>query len=106
MALGKRAWRQKERAWRSAMLKQEYSIITSILQCPVDYFIPFCCLDDILKSCTLSLGQCGILTMIDTPILAIFRREKIFENMEKSLHNIGFVSIHDMWNTDDDRNSG
>ena len=52
----------------------------------------------------LSVGQCGILTMIDTPTSAIFMREKIFKNVETPLPNQGFVS-RTVWNTNDDRYS-
>ena len=33
----------------------------------------------------LSVGQCGILMMIDAPILAICMRKKVLENVETSL---------------------
>ena len=39
----------------------------------------------------LSLGQCGLLTMIDTPILAIFYAKTLFENVETSVYSPGFV---------------
>ena len=46
----------------------------------------------------LSEGRCGILTMIDTPILAILYEKKIFKNLETSLYSTGFVS-RTVWNT-------
>ena len=48
----------------------------------------------------LSEGQCGILTMIDSLILAILYERKIFENVESP----GFVS-RTVWNINDDRYS-
>ena len=52
----------------------------------------------------LSVGQCGILTMIDTPILAILYEKKIFENVETSLFCLDFVS-RTVRNTNDGRYS-
>ena len=52
----------------------------------------------------LSVGQYGILTMRDTPILAIFYENKFFENVETSLYSPGFVSSS-VWNTNSDRYS-
>ena len=70
------------------------SIIISIPLCPIDYFIPFCCLDDILTPRILSTGQCGILTMIDTLILAIFIRKKVFSRkMWKCLYIARALSV-------------
>ena len=39
----------------------------------------------------LSVGQCGILMMVDTPILAILYEKKIFENVEMSVYSLSFV---------------
>ena len=80
------------------------SIIIRSPHFPIGYFIPSCCLDDILTACILSVGQCGILTMIDTPILAVLYEKKIFENVETSLYNPAFVS-RTVWNTNNDRYS-
>ena len=44
-------------------------------------------------------GQCGMLTMINTQILASLFEKKIFENVETSLYSMGFVSST-VWNTD------
>ena len=52
----------------------------------------------------LSERQCGILTMIDTPILDILYEKKIFENVETSLYSPSFFS-RTVWNTNDDRYS-
>ena len=80
-----------DKVWAVKMVNIGVSIIISIPHCPTDYFIPFCCLDDILTAHIWSIGQCGILTMIDALILAIFKREKVFENVETSVHSQGFV---------------
>ena len=48
----------------------------------------------------LSEGQCGMLTMIDTQILASLYEKKIFENVETSLYSMDFVSST-VWNTND-----
>ena len=52
----------------------------------------------------LSVGQCGILTTIDTRILAILYEKKIFENVKTSLYSPGFIS-RTVWNTNDDKYS-
>ena len=52
----------------------------------------------------LSEGQCGILTMIDTLILAILYEKKIIENLKTSLYRTGFVS-RTVWNINDDKYS-
>ena len=65
-----------DKVWAIKMVNIGVSIIISIPHCLIDYFIPFCCLDDILTARILSIGQCGILTMMDTPVWAIFMRKK------------------------------
>ena len=62
--------------WAVKIVSIGVSIIVSIPHCPIDYFIPFCCLDDVLTPSILSIGQCGILMMIDTPMLAILYEKK------------------------------
>ena len=58
----------------------------------------------ILTTHTLSVWECGILTMIDTQILAIFWETQIFETVETSLYSQGFVS-RTVWNTNGNRYS-
>ena len=65
-----------DKVWAVKMVNIGISIIISNQHCPIDYFSPFCCLDYIFTARILSIGQCGILTMIDTQILAILMRKK------------------------------
>ena len=65
-----------DKVWAVKMVNIGVSIIISIPHFPIDYFIPSCWLDDILTAHMLSIELCGMLTMIDTPILAIFMSKK------------------------------
>ena len=66
------------------MSKTGVSIIVSIPHCLLLFFSYL--LDNILTAHILSIAQCGILTMIDTPILAIYEK-KVFDNVETIVYS-------------------
>ena len=85
------------------MTKIGVSIIYSIPHCPIDYFILFCCLDDILTPHILSMGQWN--TYDDRySDFGHFYEKKSLKNVVTSVHSPGFVR-RTVWNTNDDRYS-